>query len=265
MQAQALIFKQMQMSFPQMYRQCVRDCGVGPVSIFQHVALMAEFASIYPQVTQWSTFLQSNGVGMLCEVLLASGRVQNHHARAGDLVVHQTTGVPVGSFLSGVPLNLCLGGATDRHDKWLWPQIAQTFGLDSDRSSAFHVSRYEVDTLLPSYLLYSNCLYGIEKLTCFCEASSDRCDDFIVSYLGMTINKFLDLSIQISLDNLFLAMHRTNIVFILHRDHNKKRKIDTHLQSLLMAIKHADPHRYLRIVALDGCKLVSCQTRSGLK
>ena len=168
MQAQALIFKQMQMSFPQMYRQCVRGCGVDPVSIFQHVALMAKFASIYPQVTQWSTFLQSNGVGMLQEVLFVSGRVQNYHARAGDIVVHRTTGVPVGGFLSGGPLNLCLGGAEDRHDKWLWPQIAQTFGPDIDRSLTFHVSRYEVDTLLLSYPMCSNCLYGVVKMTYFC-------------------------------------------------------------------------------------------------
>ena len=153
---------------------------------------------------------------MLYGVLLASGLVKNYHARAGDLMVHQTTDVPVGSFLSGVPLNLCLGDAADRHNKWLWPQIAQTFGLDSDRPSALHVSRYEVDTLLFSYLMYSSCLYGVEKLTCFCEVSSDRCDDFIVSYLGMTIIQFLGLSIQISLDNLFLAMHRTIIVFVLH-------------------------------------------------
>ena len=45
--------------------------------------------------------------------------------RFGDLVVHQTTGVPIGGFLSGVLLNLCLGCAENRHDKWLWPQIAE--------------------------------------------------------------------------------------------------------------------------------------------
>ena len=139
-------------------------------------------------------------------------------------MVHQTTGVPVGSFLSDVPLNLCLGGAADRHDKWLWPQIAQTFCLDSDRPSALHVLRYEVDTLLFSYLMYSSCLYGVEKLTCFCEVSSDRCDDFIVSHPEMTIIKFLDLSIQISLDNPLLAMHRTIIDFVLYRVHYKERE-----------------------------------------
>ena len=75
MPAQALIFKQMQMSFPQMYRQRARDRGVGPVSTFQHTDLLAKYASIDPQDARWLTFPQSNGVDMLYEVLLASGWV----------------------------------------------------------------------------------------------------------------------------------------------------------------------------------------------
>ena len=82
MQAQAVIFKQMQMSFPQMYRQRVREGGIGPVSIFQHIDLLVKYASIYPQDVQWLTFIQSKGVDKIYEVLLASGWVQNYHARA---------------------------------------------------------------------------------------------------------------------------------------------------------------------------------------
>ena len=82
MQAQALIFKQMQMSFPQMYRQRVRENGVGPVTIFQHIDLLVKYASVYPQDIQWLNFLQTNGVDKIYEVLLASGWLQNYHARA---------------------------------------------------------------------------------------------------------------------------------------------------------------------------------------
>ena len=65
MPAQALIFKQMQMSFLQMYRRRARDRGAGPVSTFQHTDLLAKCASTDPLDAQWLTFPQSSGVVML--------------------------------------------------------------------------------------------------------------------------------------------------------------------------------------------------------
>ena len=53
MQLQAVLFTQMQMSVPQIYCQCARESGIGPISIFQHIPFSAHYASFHPQHFQW--------------------------------------------------------------------------------------------------------------------------------------------------------------------------------------------------------------------
>ena len=134
--------------------------------------------------------------------------------RLGDRFVEQTTGVPIGGFMSSSLLGLVLSAAEARFDSCGWPRWCEQRGVLLSRSSCLALLRYEDDLLAMSHTLCGCCVKDCVLSAYSGEAAFEENLDHEVADCQFSSNKFLDMIIKLTGQDCTIDLHIANLDFL---------------------------------------------------